>query len=224
MSEPGLLQSAPDPAQGESLWEKAPAWRNLIVGASALTLTALALPLILPQSQAVTPAPQTALVQHAAPVALAAPAPLTTPPIVPIAGATASPVHTAAPPAQSRAHSPMSTAPACALRQPTGPFPMGLGTIIGFETQAQSLADIPRREARLGGAIDPAYVNDLRAMVRQDDGRVQGFDVPQGMTAQVGDRVTLQDSYRNQSLPCSYIPILIVADSGPTSPPAQAPQ
>ena len=101
---------------------------------------------------------------------------------------------------------------------------MGLGTIIGFETPAQALADIPRREALQGGAIDPAYVNDLRATVRQDGGRVQGFDVPQGMNVQVGDRVTLQNSYRNQNLPCSYVPILIVADSGPASPPVQAPQ
>jgi hypothetical protein len=101
---------------------------------------------------------------------------------------------------------------------------MGLGTIIGFEPRAQSLADIPRREARLGGTIDPAYVADLRAMVRQDDGRVQGFDVSQGMAVQVGDRVTLEDSYRNRSLPCSYVPILIVADSGPAQPPVQAPQ
>jgi len=224
MNEPGLLQSAPATLPSEGLWEKAPAWRNLVVGASALTLAALALPLILPQPQAVTPAPQTALVQHAAPEVPAAPAPLTTPPIAPEAGAPTGPVHTAALPAQTRTHKPMSAATACGLRQPAGPFPMGLGTIIGFEPRAQSLADIPRREARLGGTIDPAYVADLRAMVRQDDGRVQGFDVSQGMAVQVGDRVTLEDSYRNRSLPCSYVPILIVADSGPAQPPVQAPQ
>jgi hypothetical protein len=31
----------------------------------------------------------------------------------------------------------------------------------------------------------------------------------------VGDRVTLQDTYRNMNLPCNYIPNLIVGDVGP---------
>jgi len=94
---------------------------------------------------------------------------------------------------------------------------MGLGTVIGIQTADFARADIPRREARLHGAIDPRYLNDPRAVVRQDDGRVQAFDVPSGVTVQVGDRVTLQDSYRSPVSPCSYIPILITFDGIPAS-------
>lgn len=101
---------------------------------------------------------------------------------------------------------------ACALQQPAAPRTMGLGTIIGLQTPAFARADIPRRKARLGGAIDPRYLDDLRAVVRQDDGRVQAFDVPQGMTVKVGERVTLHDSYRSTAFPCSYIPILVTAN------------
>lgn len=209
MSEPGLQLQ---PLQ-ESLWEKAPAWRNLTIAASFLTLAAVALPVLLPQPEVMISAPQTAFIKPAAP------APSISAPAAPAAAPVpAEPAHVAALPDSQ------TPAQACGLRQPAGPYPMGLGTIIGFETPAQSLADIPRREARLGGTIDPAYVHDLRAMVRQDDGRVQGFDVLPGMTVNMGDRVTLQDSYRNQSRPCSYIPILITADSGPTASPAQTPQ
>ena len=102
-----------------------------------------------------------------------------------------------------------ATPAACALRQPDAPQSMGLGTIMGFQTPAVARADIPRREARLGGAIDRRYLNDLRAVVHQDDGRVQAFDVPEGMTVKVGDCVTLQNSYRSTAFPCSY---LIVPD------------
>jgi hypothetical protein len=94
---------------------------------------------------------------------------------------------------------------------------MGLGTIIGFQTPAFARVDIPRREARLGGAVDPRYLNDPRAVVQQDNGRVQAFDVPQGTTVQVGSRVTLHGSYRSTASACSYIPILIAADDVPVS-------
>ena len=105
----------------------------------------------------------------------------------------------------------------CALREPDRPHPRGLGTIVGFQDAATALADIPRREARRGGAIDPRYVNDLRAVVRQDDGLVDIFDVPTGMTIHVGDRVRLQGSYRSADFTCSYIPILILPNEAPVA-------
>jgi hypothetical protein len=100
----------------------------------------------------------------------------------------------------------------CALQQPAAPRLMGLGTIMRFQSPAVARADIPRRQARLGGAIDHRYLNDLRAVVRQDDGRVQTFDVPNRMRAPVGERVTLHGSYRSKTFPCSYVPIMIGAD------------
>ena len=101
---------------------------------------------------------------------------------------------------------------ACALRQPATPRQMGFGKVIRFQTPDAARADIPNREARLGGAIDPRYVDDQRAVVRQDNGKVQVFDVPQGMTVRVGERVRVIGSYRSKAFPCSYIPILITPE------------
>ena len=64
--------------------------------------------------------------------------------------------------------------------------------------------------------VDPRYLDDVRAVVRQDDGRIQDFDVPQGLTMKVGDRVaSCMISYRSNNAPCSYIPILITEDDVP---------
>ena len=103
-------------------------------------------------------------------------------------------------------------APACHLKQPATSRLMGLGTVIGVQSPAVARADIPRREARLGGVIDPRYLDDPRVVVRQDDGRVQAFDVPQGLEVKVGNRVLLHGSYRSASAPCAYIPIMVTAD------------
>jgi len=66
--------------------------------------------------------------------------------------------------------------------------------------------------------------NDRRALVSQPDGRLRTFDVPPGVKIRVGDRVALQNSYRNEKLSCSYVPILITADLGPAPVPPPAPQ
>ena len=48
MSEPGLFSQS-EAMRKEGLWERAPAWRGLIMVASLLTIAALATPLLLPQ-------------------------------------------------------------------------------------------------------------------------------------------------------------------------------
>ncbi len=58
--------------------------------------------------------------------------------------------------------------------------------------------------------------------MHRNNGRNQVFIVPKGMVVNVGDRVTLQNGYRNMALPCNYIPIQIASDIGP--PPAAASQ
>ena len=103
----------------------------------------------------------------------------------------------------------------CALRQPIRPFPIGSGTVTGLQTPERAAADIPRREARLGGVIDPSYLHDGRAVVRLDGGGVNTFDVLPGMNVRAGDRVALQNSYRSTALPCAYVPILIIGDARP---------
>src|ERR1700727_3766625 len=72
--------------------------------------------------------------------------------------------------------------PACALREPQAPHDRGHGTIVGIEDAARARAGIAQREAQRGGAIDPHYLDDLRVMVRQDNGLMDTFDVPAGTT------------------------------------------
>jgi hypothetical protein len=109
------------------------------------------------------------------------------------------------------------------LRQTAiAPVLIGLGTIAGFEDRAASLARISVTESQSGGKIDPDYIDNQRVIVHRNNGRNQVFIVPKGMVVNVGDRVTLQDGYRNMALPCNYIPIQIASDIGP--PPAAASQ
>jgi len=106
---------------------------------------------------------------------------------------------------------------ACALREPEAPRPRGFGTVVGLQDPAVARANIPAREAQRGGAIDPRYLNDLRVTVRQDNGIVDNFDVPEGMTARVGDRVRLQGSYRSAASTCSYIPHMAIPNDAPAA-------
>lgn len=276
MKEPALLPSA-EPAKRDALWEKAPAWRNLSVIASMLTLAVVALPILLPAEDGSAPksavAPADAGVAPSPPVPQAMPvsppalfAPQTpgkaAPPIgqspTPIIprgysvdgppSALAAPLLTPAtpqPPAEaSSLPTPGAPLPAivpetaenpavsaCALRQTaTAPRLIGMGTIIGFEDRAASLARIPVTESLSGGEIDPDYIDNVRVIVRRNNGQNTVFIVPKGMVVHLGDRVTLQDSYRNMALPCNYVPIQIASDIGPapaqllTTPPAAEPQ
>ena len=102
--------------------------------------------------------------------------------------------------------------PPCTLKQPATPRLLGQGTVIGIQSPALAQADIARREARLHGAIDPRYRDDPRVIVRQQDGRIQVFDLPHGVTVKTGDHVMLHGSYRSPAAACAYIPIMITTD------------
>ena len=217
--------------QKDSLWEKAPAWRGLTVTASFLTLAAFALPVLLSQpEQAPQPAPVRA---QAAPMRVAVapqpvtvappPAILTLPPRV-----SAPPAHapTAIPPVRAAAipvpaivvpqTAPASGAPVCGLRQSaTAPVLIGLGTVTGFEDHALSMARIEMTEAQSGGKIDPDYIDNQRVIVQRPNGQNTVFILPKNLQVHIGDRVTLQNGYRNMALPCNYVPIQIASDIGP---------
>ncbi len=105
----------------------------------------------------------------------------------------------------------------CALREPEAPRPRGHGIVIGLQDPAVASANIPGREARRGGAIDLRYRNDLRAVVKQDNGIIDTFDVPSGATVHVGNRVRLQGSYRSTSYTCSYIPQMAIPNDAPAA-------
>lgn len=240
MNEPGLLPSASPEQQNDGLWDKAPAWRNLVIGASLLTFVAVALPIVLPQAdESGTPpvtaqspvpvvqsqppqlVPATAAPQVAANIpaasdttpqssTVASPTPVTTP---------ASTLLTAAPqnaslPANAPAPQPAAQSDVCLLVLPPNPNMVGSGVVMSFEDRATSLARIQRSQADSGAKIDPDYIDNQRVTVRLPNGNYHVFLVPKTMHVSVGDVVTMQSNYRNVNLPCNYVPNLIVADLG----------
>jgi hypothetical protein len=104
--------------------------------------------------------------------------------------------------------------------QPGVPQHFGLGTVVGFENHDISLARIQLTQTQMGGKIDPAYIANQRVNLRMPNGRIVIFIRPDNLPVHLGDRVTVQDSYRNVSLPCNYVPQLITSDLGPARNPA----
>jgi hypothetical protein len=146
-------------------------------------------------------------------------------PQIPASQAPAQQLSLASAPQASPQAASQSTASVCNMQQrDIAPRLIGLGTIIGFEDHALSLARIQLTEANVGGMIDPNYVENQRVTVRRNNGQEGVFIVPKGMSVQVGDRVILQNGYRNTALPCSYVPVQIASDIGPPPTPTQAPQ
>ena len=206
MTEP--LPQADAQPQNASLWDKAPAWRTLTVTASLLTLAAVATPLLLPgpADRPVKPA----LAADAGKLLLPKPVPTPTP-RNDVALATPAPVRHAAAPAQQAS---------CALKQSaTAPRLLGFGTVVGFEDRALAMARIRFTEQQSGGRIDPAFIDNPRVVVKSPAGQLRTFILPNTMRVQIGDRVMVQNGYRNAALPCNYVPNEIASDIGPA--PAQ---
>lgn len=103
----------------------------------------------------------------------------------------------------------------CALHEPDAPRPGGVGTVLRIQDPAMARATIPTRQAQRGGAIDPRHLDDVRVVVRQDDGIFDTYNVPAGMPVHIGDRVKLQGSYRSTAFTCSYIPHMAIPDEAP---------
>ena len=240
MSEPGLLQ-AESAARQDNLWEKAPAWRNLTIAASLLTLAAVATPMLLPQAQDTAPQTPSPKVSLAAPTAKLsavpkespAPPAQIAPPATPKVAApqTAAPAqHVAVAPAQPAAN-PIPSA-ACAINLSTQAQAMGGGTVLGFENAQEAQLRMRTNEQSMGGLINPAYAITPRAIVRPDGsvpgGMSQIVVVPPNMTVNPGDHITFSSIHRDTSMPCGFIPPLVTADTGPAqsdgaSAPATAP-
>ena len=104
---------------------------------------------------------------------------------------------------------------------PPQPRLFGLGTVVGFEDHALSLARIQLTESQNGGKIDPNYIDNQRVLVHRMNGMDIVLILPKGMTVNIGDRVTMQSSYRSAALPCNYVPNQIATDLGPPPPPSQ---
>ena len=96
----------------------------------------------------------------------------------------------------------------CSIRMAGKPAPAGKGVVTKLLTQAEAMALLSSTEAKVGAPIDGAYINNVRAIVRGDDGRVKTVLVPYDMTVDVGDRISFQSSYISSPQVCSYVPTL----------------
>ncbi len=106
----------------------------------------------------------------------------------------------------------------CALQAPTSPTMLGPGTVTTLMTPAMIKSNIEGGQAQLHGLMDPAYVDRTAVLVHLDSGRDQVGRAPPGLDVHVGDRVILQGVYRNEALPCHYVPNLVTADQGQPKP------
>jgi hypothetical protein len=146
MNEP-LLHAAATTAEEQSLWNKAPAWRNLVVTASLLTTVALALPLMPePKTHATAAATVVTAKPHAVQMAAVAaapppaqpvptaPAPLAVHKLASVAHDTAQPLipHAQPAPEQLASAAPQPAAQPASVNAPAGlrDLPSGVLTVV----------------------------------------------------------------------------------------------
>ena len=96
----------------------------------------------------------------------------------------------------------------------TVPFthPLRTGQVVGF-LSADDAMRLLQQTQRM--AINPDYLSNARSLVHRD-GSLEGsrnvYLVPQGMNVRIGDRVEIIDGRIDPSLPCHYLPNLIIRD------------
>ena len=94
---------------------------------------------------------------------------------------------------------------------PSAPFG---GQIVGFLSRPQALKLLDRTQREVNGKIDPAYVNNLRAVIHLD-GKPAGARVvvlvPQNMVVHYGEHVEALGGRPSRTLACHYVPNLIVS-------------
>lgn len=224
----GVAAATPAAATAPASIPAAATARTGVAAATPAAATPVAAP-----AAATTPAGNAAAVPAAAtaptgvgtaPTAMRPPAPVATPPApaVPLHVASAAPVPVPQPTGGGAAQ-PSDDTQACRITAPGLPQHFGVGVVVGFENHDISLARIQLTQTQMGGKIDPAYIDLQRVHLRMPNGRIVTFIQPKNLTVRIGDRVTVQDSYRNVNLPCNYIPQQITSDLGPAqNPPAPA--
>jgi len=83
------------------------------------------------------------------------------------------------------------------------------GRVTGFLSGEQASATTQRVEAQLGAKISPAYAALERVTVERIPPGGYGSTmaaIPERMTVKIGDLVELNSRYRDQNLPCHFIP------------------
>jgi hypothetical protein len=113
---------------------------------------------------------------------------------------------------------------ACLLSVRPAPNRFGRGVVVALEDPATAAALTRKREAELGGPIDPEYGSARQAAVRLTNGDEVVFNIPRSLEVRLGDGVTTQNIHRSLNLPCSYTPAIITADLGPEPLPMGSPR
>jgi len=95
-----------------------------------------------------------------------------------------------------------------------GPYPNQTkqGQVVGFLREDQAMRLLQTTQANTRMAINPDYVNNLRALVHVD-GSLEGSKfvvlVPQGLSVRPGSRIEFVGGHADPALPCHYVPNLI---------------
>ena len=91
--------------------------------------------------------------------------------------------------------------------------PSGRGDVVGFLTSDQALKLLQNTQFSSRMAINPDFLSNVRSLVHLQ-GSLEGartvYVVPQGTNIRIGDHVEVIGGHIDPSLPCHYIPNLIV--------------
>ena len=96
----------------------------------------------------------------------------------------------------------------CPARIAASPKPDGEGTIERLLSEAEAMTLLSSTQVIVGRPIDGAYINNIRAVVRKQDGTVRTVLLPYDMEAGVGDRIAFQTGYLSSPPLCTYVPAL----------------